>query len=175
MRILGIDPGYAIVGYGVLETERGKTRFLDCGVIETHAGERIEKRLKFIHDSTRELIRRFAPDACAMEELFFYSNQTTGINVAQARGVLLCACEEERLKVFEYTPMQVKSAVVGYGRAQKAQVMEMTRVLLKLPGVPKPDDAADALAVALCHAHFAQSRLTPLQEKLENAKKTAGG
>lgn len=174
MRILGIDPGYATVGYGVIDTARSKHAFVDCGAIETAAGERIERRLKQIADSLKLLIERFSPDAVAVEELFFYSNQTTGINVAQARGVLLYTCEVAGLPIFEYTPMQVKSAVVGYGRAEKRQVMEMTRMLLKLPGIPRPDDAADALAVAICHANTAASSLSPLQEKIAQAKKTAG-
>lgn len=174
MRILGIDPGYATVGFGLIDTAGHRLSFVDCGVIETAAGQRIEKRLKQIANSLSLLLSRHQPDCVAMEELFFYSNQTTGINVAQARGVLLYTCETHALPVFEYTPMQVKSAVVGYGRAEKRQVMEMTRTLLKLPGLPRPDDAADALAVAICHAHSAESRLSPLQNRLEQAKKTAG-
>ena len=174
VRILGIDPGYATVGFGIIDAAGTKLDFLDCGAIETKAGERIEKRLKQIADALGVLIERTHPDCVAMEELFFYSNQTTGINVAQARGVLLCTCEVHALPVSEYTPMQVKSAVTGYGRAEKRQVMEMTKMLLKLPGVPRPDDAADALAVAICHAHFSQSRLSPLEDRLEQAKKTAG-
>lgn len=174
MRILGIDPGYATVGYGVIDTEKNRLSFVDCGAIETRAGERIEKRLTQIADALAGLIARYKPDCVSMEELFFYSNQTTGINVAQARGVLLYTCERHALPIFEYTPMQVKSAVVGYGKAEKRQVMEMTKTLLKLPGVPRPDDAADALAVAICHAHNAASSLSPLQNKLAQAKKTAG-
>lgn len=174
MRILGIDPGYATVGFGIIDSVGARLSFVDCGAIETAAGERIEKRLCQISDSLSLLIERYRPDCVAIEELFFYSNQTTGINVAQARGVLLCTCERHALAIGEYTPMQVKAAVVGYGRAEKRQVMEMTRMLLSLPGVPRPDDAADALAVAICHAHHAHSKLSPLQEKIEHAKKTAG-
>ncbi len=174
VRILGIDPGYATVGFGVIDAEMGRLSFVDCGVIETSAGVRIEQRLKTISDCLKALIERHRPDCVSMEELFFYSNQTTAINVAQARGVLLYTCECARLPISEYTPMQVKSAVVGYGRAEKRQVMEMTRMLLKLPGVPRPDDAADALAVAICHAHTSQSSLSPYQNRLEQAKKTAG-
>lgn len=174
MRILGIDPGYATVGFGVIDTEKNRLSFVDCGAIETPAGERIEKRLLDIAKSLSVLIERYSPDCVSIEELFFYSNQTTGINVAQARGVLLCTCEVKGLPIYEYTPMQVKSAVVGYGKAEKRQVMEMTKTLLKLPGVPRPDDAADALAVAICHAHTQGSSLSPLQNKLAQAKKTAG-
>ncbi len=174
MRILGIDPGYATVGFGVIDTSHARLSFVDCGAIETRAGERIEKRLTQIADALASLISQYSPDCVSMEELFFYSNQTTGINVAQARGVLLYTCERHKLPIYEYTPMQVKSAVVGYGKAEKRQVMEMTKTLLKLPGIPRPDDAADALAVAICHAHSAGSSLSPLQNKLAQAKKTAG-
>ncbi len=174
MRILGIDPGYATVGFGLIDTDGARLSFVDCGAIETAAGERIERRLKLIADSLAILIERYRPDAVAIEELFFYSNQTTGINVAQARGVILLTCETHAVPIAEYTPMQVKAAVVGYGKAEKRQVMEMTRMLLKLPGVPRPDDAADALAVAICHAHTKGSSLSPLQTRLEQAKKTAG-
>lgn len=174
MRILGIDPGYATVGFGVIDAEGGKLSFVDCGAIETAAGERIERRLKQIADCLHALIERFRPDCVSMEELFFYHNQTTGINVAQARGVLLYICEMHALPVFEYTPMQVKSAVVGYGKAEKRQVMEMTKMLLKLPGIPRPDDAADALGIAICHAHTAQSSLSHVNNRLAFAKKTAG-
>lgn len=174
VRILGIDPGYATVGFGVIDTQAGRMKFVDCGVIETPAGERIERRLCDIAASLSHLIEQYSPDCVSIEELFFYSNQTTGINVAQARGVILYTCETHALPIFEYTPMQVKSAVVGYGKAEKRQVMEMTRVLLKLPGVPRPDDAADALAVAVCHSHNSSSTLSPLQNRLAQAKKTAG-
>lgn len=159
MRILGIDPGFAIVGFGVLEAERGQTRLTRCGVITTPAGILMPKRLLQIAEDMESLLTTFHPDAMAVEELFFNTNVTTGIGVAQARGVILVTAERFGVPVFEYTPMQVKQAVVGYGRAEKRQVMEMTKRLLHLNAVPKPDDAADAVAIALCHARSSTSRL----------------
>lgn len=159
MRILGIDPGYAIVGFGVLESGGGRQRLLSCGAINTPAGLKMPTRLWQIATDLEELMAQCRPDVLAIEELFFNQNVTTGIGVAQARGVILMTAEKMGVPVFEYTPSQVKQAVVGYGKAEKRQVMDMTRRLLKLSCVPKPDDAADAVAVALCHARSATSLL----------------
>ena len=159
MRILGIDPGYAIVGFGILEANRGQAKLICCGAINTPAGVPMPMRLLQIQEDMETLIRTFQPDAMAIEELFFNTNVTTGIGVAQARGIILAAAAKLGVEIFEYTPSQVKQAVVGYGKAEKRQVMDMTKRLLKLPAVPKPDDAADAVAVALCHARSHTSRL----------------
>lgn len=159
MRILGIDPGYAIVGFGVLEADRGQARLVRCGAINTPAGVPMPQRLLQIQQDMETLIADFQPDAMAIEELFFNTNVTTGIGVAQARGVILAAAAKLGVEIFEYTPSQVKQAVVGYGKAEKHQVMDMTKRILKLPAVPKPDDAADAVAIALCHARSHTSRL----------------
>ena len=175
MVILGIDPGIATTGYGVCRKEKDKFTYIDCGVIETAKGQRVERRVKCVHDAVVRLIERFQPEALAIEELFFANNQKTVINVAQARGVILLAAEERGIPIFEYTPLQVKQAVVGYGRAEKKQVMEMVRILFHLPGVPRPDDAADALAIALTHGYRAQSRIAELQRStFDTAKKTGG-
>ena len=159
MRILGIDPGYAIVGFGILEADRGQARLVRCGAINTPAGVPMPRRLLQIQQDMEILIADFQPDAMAIEELFFNTNVTTGIGVAQARGVILAAAAKLGVEIFEYTPSQVKQAVVGYGKAEKHQVMDMTKRILKLPAVPKPDDAADAVAIALCHARSHTSRL----------------
>lgn len=159
MRILGIDPGVAIVGFGLIESERGNMRMLQYGAVTTEAGLPLAARLVQIEDDVTELIRQLQPDEIAIEELFFSKNITTGIAVAHGRGVILCAAQRLGVPVYEYTPMQVKQAVVGYGLAEKTQVMDMTRRLLKLKAVPKPDDAADALAIAICHGRSATSLL----------------
>ena len=159
MRILGIDPGYAIVGFGVLEADRGQARLVRCGAINTPAGVPMPRRLLQIQEDMETLIREFSPDVMAIEELFFNTNVTTAIGVAQARGVILAAAARLGVEIFEYTPSQVKIAVVGYGKAEKHQVMEMTRRILGLTAVPKPDDAADAVAIALCHARSRTSLL----------------
>ncbi len=159
MRILGIDPGYAIVGFGVLQAARGQATLLRCGAIRTAAGVPMPQRLLQIGEDLGELIHTFAPDVLAIEELYFNNNVTTGIGVAQARGVILATAAKLGVPVAEYGPSQVKQAVVGYGKAEKRQVMEMTRRLLRLAEVPRPDDAADAVAIALCHARSATSRL----------------
>jgi len=159
MRILGIDPGYAIVGFGIIETDGVRHQLVRCGAITTPAGVPIAKRLLQIASDMAELIRIFKPEQMAIEELFFSQNVTTGIAVAQARGVLLMTAERAGLLIAEYTPSQVKQAVVGYGRAEKKQVMELTKTLLGLQATPKPDDAADALAIAICHARSAFSAL----------------
>ena len=159
MRILGIDPGVAIVGFGLIESERGSVRMLQYGAVTTPAGLPLATRLVQIENDMTELIRQLKPDDIAVEELFFSKNITTGIAVAHGRGVLLYTAEKLHLPVYEYTPMQIKQAVVGYGLAEKRQVMDMTRRLLKLKAVPRPDDAADALAIAICHARSATSLL----------------
>ena len=163
MIILGIDPGLAIIGWGVIEYRGSHFRTVAYGALRTPAGMRTEERLKMIFDGVSELIDTYHPDAVAVEELFFTNNVTTGIAVAEARGVILLACAQRGLIPAEYTPMQVKQGVVGYGKAEKKQVMEMTRSLLGLKALPKPDDAADALAVALCHAHTAGSLLAGIK------------
>jgi len=163
--ILGIDPGIATVGFAVLEMDRQSQRLIRCGVITTPSGLALSSRLSLIYNDMLSLIERFKPDAMAIEELFFNTNITTGISVAHGRGVLLLAGESAGLKIFEYTPLQVKHAVAGYGRASKNQVMDMTKRLLKLPDIPKPDDAADAVAIALCHARSSTSLLSLAQEK----------
>ena len=159
MRILGIDPGIAIVGFGLIESDRGAMRMLQYGAVTTEAGLPLATRLVQIEDDMRALIQQLRPDEIAIEELFFGKNITTGIAVAHGRGVVLCTAERLGVPIFEYTPMQVKQAVVGYGLAEKRQVMDMTKRLLKLKAVPKPDDAADALAIAICHARSATSLL----------------
>ncbi len=159
MRILGIDPGVAIVGFGLIESDRGRQQMLRYGAITTQAGLPLATRLLQIQQDMEQLLEVFQPDEISIEELFFSKNITTGIAVAHARGVILCAAEKKQIPIYEYTPMQIKQAVVGYGLAEKKQVMDMTRRLLKLREVPKPDDAADALAIALCHARSATSLL----------------
>ena len=159
MIILGIDPGVATIGFGVIKAQRGKNTLIQYGVITTPPGIPLSSRLLQISDDMEELIRTFHPDEMAVEELFFTKNITTGIAVAHGRGVILLSAERLGVPVFEYTPMQVKQAVVGYGKAEKRQVMDMTRRLLNLSAVPKPDDAADAVAIALCHARSFTSRL----------------
>ena len=153
MIILGIDPGYAITGYGILEYKGNKFRCLDYGVISTRAKTPFAQRLLKISNELEHLINRYKPDAVAVEELFFSRNTTTAIGTAQARGVAVLSGARANLPVYEYTPAQVKVAVVGYGKAQKGQVQQMVKILLNLQTLPKPDDAADALAVAICHAH----------------------
>ena len=156
VRILGIDPGIAIVGFGLIEADRGQTRLLNYGAITTPAGLPLARRLVQIEQDMEQL----KPDAIAVEELFFSNNITTGIAVAHGRGIILCTAEKSGVPLYEYTPMQVKQAVVGYGLAEKRQVMDMVKRLLKLKAVPRPDDAADALAIAICHARSATSLLS---------------
>lgn len=153
MIILGIDPGLATVGYGVIEYKGNSFTTLDYGAILTEAGTEFDARLLSINEQLTKLIKIFKPDAVAIEELFFNKNIKTAITVAQARGAIVLTCALLGVKTFEYTPLQVKQAVVGYGRADKNQVQQMTKILLNLNAVPKPDDTADALAIAICHAH----------------------
>ena len=159
MRIFGIDPGYAIVGYGVVDIANGRFRAVEYGAVTTPAGAEFGSRLKEIYEGISELLAQHRPDAAAVEKLYFSNNKTTGIGVAEARGVILLALEQAGVPLFEYTPMQVKQSVTGYGKALKPQVQEMTRRLLRLSEIPKPDDTADALALAVCHGQAAGSAL----------------
>ena len=164
MRILGIDPGYGITGFGLIDAQRGQSQLLRCGAITTPAGLDFPIRLQMIYNDMTELLHLAKPDAVAIEELFFGQNVTTGIGVAQSRGVILLAIQQADIPIFQYKPMQVKQAVVGYGNATKHQVMDMTKRLLHLEKMPKPDDAADAIAIALCHARSSTSLLAQLQK-----------
>ncbi len=159
MIILGIDPGFAIVGWAVIESERGNVRPLAFGAITTPAHTDIEARLLMIEQDLTAIIEKYKPDEMAIEELFFNTNITTAIAVAEARGVIICTAHKLGVKISEYTPLQVKQAVVGYGRAEKKQVIAMVTSLLKLDKPPKPDDTADAVAIAICHARSSGSRL----------------
>ena len=159
MVILGIDPGYAIVGFGIVNHNGIKSEHITHGVIRTESYEEMESRLVSIYEDMNTLLDTYKPDAVAIEQLFFNTNTTTAIYVAQARGVIILSAAQRHIPIAEYTPLQVKQAVVGYGRAEKKQVMEMTRLLLNMESIPKPDDAADALAIALCHATSNTSRL----------------
>ena len=165
MRILGIDPGYGITGFGLIESERGQNRLISCGAITTPAGMDFSARLEIIYEDMRKLLETAKPDAVAIEELFFGQNVTTGIGVAQSRGVILLAIRQAGLEVTSYKPMQVKQALVGYGNATKHQMMDMTKRLLHLNAMPKPDDAADAIAIALCHARSSTSLIAKAQQK----------
>ena len=165
MVILGIDPGYAIVGWGVIEYNGSKFKTLGYGSITTPAGLDPSERLMMIFRGMKELIDKYKPDQMAVEELFFNTNTTTAILVAEARGVILLSARMSGIQIAEYTPLQVKQAVVGYGRAEKKQVIVMVTSLLNLPAPPKPDDTADALAIAVCHAHSGCSRLSQYYNK----------
>ena len=164
MVVLGIDPGIATVGFGAIEAKKGRCQVLRYGVISTPAGLTLSNRLSMIFRDMEELLHTFQPDEMAVEELFFHTNLTTGIAVAHGRGVILLAAEQLGVPVFEYTPMQVKLAVTGYGKADKKQGMQMTQRLLKLDQLPRPDDAADALAIAFCHSRAATSRMNMERE-----------
>lgn len=165
MRILGIDPGYGITGFGLIEAQRGGSTLIRCGAITTPPNSEFTWRLELIYQDMQQLLELTKPEAVAVEELFFGHNVTTGINVAQARGVILLAVRQAGVPIFEYKPVQVKQAVVGYGGASKHQVMDMTRRILHLNAVPKPDDAADAVAIALCHARSSTSLLALAEKK----------
>ncbi len=153
MILMGIDPGYAITGYGLVDYNRGKFRIVDYGVISTRAGTPFEQRILAIFDGLTRIIEQAAPVSVAVEELFFSRNTTTAIGTAQARGIAVLCGARAGIPVYEYTPRQIKLAVTGYGLADKKQVQHMVRVILGLKDIPKPDDAADALAVAICLAH----------------------
>ena len=159
MRILGIDPGVATIGFGVIDADRTHQQLVQYGVITTPAGLPLSRRLLQISEDMRELLNAFSPDEVAVEELFFSKNITTGIAVAHGRGIVLLEVERAGVPLYEYTPMQVKQAVVGYGAADKKQVTLMTQRLLKMKQIPRPDDAADALAIAICHGRSATSLL----------------
>lgn len=164
MIILGIDPGYAIVGYGILEYSNNHFTVMHYGAVTTPAGMPFNRRLQIIHDELDVLISKYKPDVMAIEKLFYNTNAKTVIDVAQARGVIVLAAQKHGLEIAEYTPLQVKQSVVGYGRAEKKQVQEMMRMMLKLDKVPKPDDTADALAMAICHAHTSGSLVGKLKK-----------
>jgi crossover junction endodeoxyribonuclease RuvC len=166
MRVLGIDPGIAIVGFGVIDKQGHKLVPVQYGCIQTKAETDPSIRLKEVYESALQLIDTYKPEAMAIEKLFFNKNVTTAFTVAQARGVLILAGVQRGLSIAEYTPLQVKQAIVGYGNAEKRQVQEMVKLFLKLSAIPKPDDVADALAIAICHAHSAV-----LQNKLNGASK----
>lgn len=157
MVVLGIDPGYAIVGYGVLKYDRNKFTPIEYGAVTTKAKTEFTSRLDTIYEGICEILSKYKPEAMSIEKLYFNTNTTTAIDVAQARGVIVLAAESRGVPISEYTPLQVKQSVTGYGKAEKRQVMEMVKNLLGLSAVPKPDDTADALALAICHAHCASS------------------
>lgn len=159
MVILGIDPGYAIVGFGAVVYENNRFTVLGYGAITTRAHTEFTSRLEEIYDGMNELITKFRPDCISVEKLYFNTNTTTAIAVAESRGCILLAAKKGLVPVYEYTPLQVKSSVTGYGRAEKKQIMEMTRIMLGLEKIPRPDDAADALALAICHGHSSGSLL----------------
>ena len=153
MRILGIDPGYGIVGFGIIDVDT-KTNVVDYGVISTPKELTLPERLEIIYSSILSLINSYTPEVVSIEELFYFKNQTTVIPVAEARGVILLACKKCKVATYEYTPLQIKQALTGFGRAEKSQIQFMVKTILGLEKVPKPDDAADALAVAICHSQF---------------------
>ena len=159
MIILGIDPGYAIVGFGIVGYTKGKFSVIEYGSVTTPAHVKTELRLSEIYDGICELCEKYRPDALSIEELFFNSNAKTAVNVCQARGVILLAATKYGIPIYEYTPLQIKQSVTGYGRAEKQQVISMVTTLLSLPAPPKPDDTADALAAAICHAYSSSSLL----------------
>ncbi len=158
MRILGIDPGYAILGYGIIDVKGNRFSVVDYGAILTDASMEMPIRLQALYSGLKELIHKYKPDEASIEELFFNNNAKTAILVGEARGVAVLACADGNLKIGEYTPLQIKQALVGYGRADKKQVQYMVKTMLNLESVPKPDDTADALAAAICHAHSAGKR-----------------
>ena len=162
MRILGIDPGYAIIGWGVLDFDNVHFSVVKYGAITTSPDTTFDKRLDEIYGDMNIVIDKFRPDCMSVEKLYFNSNITTGIDVAQARGVIILSAVQHNVKIYEYTPLQVKVAVTGYGRAEKHQVQEMTKNILGLKSIPKPDDTADALALAITHGHTGGSRLSEI-------------
>lgn len=162
---MGIDPGLATVGFSVVDSDKNKLRLVTCGVISTPAHTSLSSRLERVFSDMNELIQTFKPDVMSIEELFFNTNLTTGIAVAHARGVILLSAYTSGVKTYEYTPLQVKQAVVGYGRAEKRQVIDMVKRILDLPAAPKPDDAADAVALAICHARSTTSLLSKREDE----------
>ena len=165
MIILGIDPGYAILGWGVIEKTGNHFRAIDYGAVTTDKDTEMPRRLEILYDRLREIIEEYRPEEASIEKLFFNTNTTTAINVGQARGVAILACMKGGLKVAEYTPLEIKQALVGYGRADKKQVQFMVKTMLNLSEVPKPDDTADALAAAICHGHSADNRIRQITGK----------
>lgn len=159
MRIIGIDPGYAIVGFGIIEYDNGKFKTVDYGAITTPAGIDFNRRLETIYADMCEILDTYKPESLAIEKLYFQNNQKTAIDVAEARGVILLSAIQRNILIREYTPLEVKKSITGYGQAVKKQVQEMTKRVLHLPAIPKPDDTADALAIAVCHAHTDNSLL----------------
>lgn len=153
MIIMGIDPGFAITGYGVVKYDGNKFSAIDYGAVTTAASMQLSQRLLVLHDGLEELINKYKPDAISIEELFFNKNIKTALTVGHGRGVAVLAAARSGTEIFEYTPLQVKQSVVGYGRAEKAQIQQMVKAILNLPAIPKPDDVADALAVAICHGN----------------------
>ena len=164
MRIIGIDPGTATTGFGIIEHDHGRITFVDAGVITTPAGQPMPERLVTLHTELAQVIRETAPEQAAVELLFFATNVTTAISVGQARGVILLTLAEAGLIPGEYTPMQIKQAVTGYGGAKKPQIQEMVKMLLKLPHIPRPDDAADALAIAITHSQQIAMNVAPVRK-----------
>lgn len=162
---MGIDPGYAIVGWGVVDYFNNRFSVVDYGAVTTPAEMDFSDRLERIYDDALAIIERYGPGSMAIEKLFYNTNAKTVIDVSQARGVLMLAAKKSGIDVCEYTPLQVKLSVVGYGRAEKKQVQEMTRIILNLEKIPKPDDAADALAMSICHAHSSGSMLGSLKSR----------
>ncbi len=162
MRIIGIDPGYAIVGFGVLDYDKRDFSVVEYGAITTEAGKPFDIRLKEIYDDMCYVLDKYKPDCMSIEKLYFTNNKTTGIDVAQARGIIMLSAVQRGIPIYEYTPLQVKQAVVGYGRAEKKQVQEMVKSILHLYEVPKPDDTADAVAIAICHGHSSSSSLSSI-------------
>lgn len=159
MRILGIDPGYAIMGYGILDYNGNHFSTVAYDSIETTAGVPMPERLKILYEGLDEVIKKYKPEEASIEELFFNNNAKTAILVGEARGVAVLACVENGLDIFEYTPLQIKQSLVGYGRADKKQVQAMVKMILNLDSVPQPDDTADAVAAAICHAHSRNSKV----------------
>lgn len=164
MRILGLDPGYATIGYGIIDYNNFHFKTIAYGAVVTEANKPFYDRLSDIYDDMNTIIDTYKPDCMSIEKLYFNTNTTTAINVAQARGVITLAANKKTIKIFEYTPLQVKQSITGYGRAEKHQVMEMVKSILQLKSVPKPDDTADALALAICHGHTSGSIYTNLKE-----------
>lgn len=166
MRIIGIDPGYAIVGFGIIEYDNGRFKVIDYGAVTTPADMDFNRRLEIIYDDVSQILDIYRPESLAIEKLYFQNNQKTAIDVAEARGVILLSAVKRRLLIREYTPLEVKKSVTGYGKAVKKQVQEMTKRILRLPEIPKPDDTADALAIAVCHAHTDNSLLAGFGKKI---------
>lgn len=167
MRIIGIDPGYAIVGFGIIEYENGKFKTIDYGAVTTEAGTDFNRRLKTIYEDICQIFDIYKPESLAIEKLYFQNNQKTAIDVAEARGVILLAASQRNIFIREYTPLEVKKSITGYGQAVKKQVQEMTKRVLHLPEIPKPDDTADALAIAVCHAHTDNSLLAGFGKRVQ--------